>query len=629
MTLFAELKRRNVIRMAGLYLVGAWLVVQVAETLLPAFDVPAWVLRAIIIVLALGFIPALVFSWVFELTPGGLKRDEEVPHGQSIAPQTARRMDRMIIAVLALALVYFAVDKFVLSPRAAEKGSESFSGASKVAINETSVPKNDSDPFSKAIVADAKTIAVLPFADFSPGGNQQWFADGLSEEILNALARTPDLQVSARTSSFQYKGSKLGIPKIAAALGVAHVLEGSVRSTPERIRVTAQLIRAADGFHLWSQTYDRDVADMIQIQEDLARQIATAMQTSMDPKALADMAQVGTRSVEAYQAFLRAQSIAGVEMTLESYELFERARTLDPGFAAAHFSSAFFWVTQLDFTRTESNLTELSPAEMRANFAERIDMAIGTAPTGVERTGYQALKAQQALRLREAKALYREYLAERPREWRLWYELALLSFATADQVELARVLAALLDGAKISAEAARLYVNAAWLPGGNLDAAADRVESLAQRWQDDQGLQYQAHRMLLWAGRTSPATVAAERYRQLGAADERWNVVLEGRQACAEGRRADLDRLLADPDARDLSRRWHLIMLSGDLRAATDLLMPLEREGRTAALAVFLVYPDFDPTPFPSLMRMLEREKIARPAPTPMPFACPATGAAR
>jgi len=330
--------------------------------------------------------------------------------------------------------------------------------------------------------------------------------------------------------------------------------------------------------------------------------------------------------VEAYQAYLRGQSIAGVALTLQSYELFERARTLDPGFAAAHFRSAFFWVTQLDFTRTESNLTALSPAAMRANFAERIDRAIATAPTALERTGYRALKAQQALRLREAKALYREYLAERPREWRLWYELALLSFTTADAPELARVLAVLLDGAPISAEAARMYVNAAWLPGGDLNAAADSVESLARRWQDDQGLQYQAHRLLLWAGRTSSATVAAERHRQLDAGGG-WNVVLEGRQACAEGRRAELDRLLLDPSVTDLSKRWHLTMLSGDRRAATELLMPLEREGRTAALAAFLVYPDFDPTPFTSLMRMLEREQIARPAPIAMPFTCPPSAA--
>ena len=262
MSFFAELKRRNVIRMAGLYLVGAWLITQVASTVFPAFELPSWALRGVILLLVIGFIPALIVSWVFELTPEGLKRDDEISQSESIAPQTARRMDRMLLIIVTLALAYFALDKFVLAPTRI--------AAIPVAGSSTAtVPESQS-------VTD-KSIAVLPFADFSAQGDQGWFADGLAEEVLNALARTPDLLVSARTSSFRYKGSELAIPQIAKELGVAHVLEGSVRSTSERIRVTAQLIRAADGFQLWSQTYDRDPADMIEIQEDLARQIAQAM----------------------------------------------------------------------------------------------------------------------------------------------------------------------------------------------------------------------------------------------------------------------------------------------------------------------------------------------------------------
>ena len=154
-----------------------------------------------------------------------------------------------------------------------------------------------------------KSIAVLPFADLSQAQDQEWFADGLTEEILNALAKTPDLLVSSRTSSFRYKGSTLDIPDIAKELGVAHVLEGSVRSSSNRIRVTAQLIRASDGFHIWSENYDRDLADMIEIQEDLALNIANALETTMDPEALAAMLNTGTRSVEAYEAYLRGLSL--------------------------------------------------------------------------------------------------------------------------------------------------------------------------------------------------------------------------------------------------------------------------------------------------------------------------------
>jgi adenylate cyclase len=181
---FAELKRRNVVRFAGLYLVGAWLLVQIAGTLLPVFDAPAWVMKSLVGLLAVGFFPALIISWVFELTPTGLKRDEDVRPEESIAPQTARRMNRLIIAVLVLALGYFAVDKFVLAPRRA-------------------VAPNDS-PF-----ADANSIAVLPFVNMSSDKEQEYFSDGLSEELLNQLAQIPQLRVIARTSSFSFKGKGL------------------------------------------------------------------------------------------------------------------------------------------------------------------------------------------------------------------------------------------------------------------------------------------------------------------------------------------------------------------------------------------------------------------------------------
>ena len=176
--IFVELKRRNVVRMAGLYLVGAWLLTQVASTVLPMFGAPDWLPRSIVILLAIGFLPALIFSWVFEMTPQGLKRDEDVPPEQSIAPQTARRMDRMIIAVLVLALAYFAFDKFFLGPRRA------------------GVP-NEASSF-----ANSQSIAVLPFVNMSSDKEQDYFSDGLSEELLNQLAQIPQLRVIARTSSF-------------------------------------------------------------------------------------------------------------------------------------------------------------------------------------------------------------------------------------------------------------------------------------------------------------------------------------------------------------------------------------------------------------------------------------------
>ena len=191
----------------------------------------------------------------------------------------------------------------------------------------------------------------MPFADLSQAQDQHWFADGLAEEILNALVKVPDLSVAARTSSFQYRGSSQSIAQIAKELGVAHVLEGSVRSGGDRIRVTAQLIRASDGFHLWSDTYDRQNADMISIQEDLARNIASVLETSMDPEALEQMAQVGTRSVEAYQAYLRGVQLAAESFSIqdgrkklrEAFEQITKALEYDPQFSEAHVRVAEYW----------------------------------------------------------------------------------------------------------------------------------------------------------------------------------------------------------------------------------------------------------------------------------------------
>jgi TolB-like protein len=233
-SLFTELKRRNVLRMAGLYLVGAWLLTQVASTLLPAFDAPSWALRGLIITLALGFIPAVIFSWVFELTPQGLKRDQDVAPEQSITPQTGRRMDRMIIVVLVLAVGYFAFDKFVLAPRR------------EAALVSSAVPNE-----SKSVV-NAKSIAVLPFENLSEEKANAFFTDGVQDQILSNLAQIADLKVISRTSVMQYKsGAPRNLREIGRQLGVAHVVEGRLQRAANKVRVIAQLIDARNDTHLW------------------------------------------------------------------------------------------------------------------------------------------------------------------------------------------------------------------------------------------------------------------------------------------------------------------------------------------------------------------------------------------
>jgi adenylate cyclase len=314
----AELKRRNVIRMAGLYLVGAWLLTQVSSTVLPMFEAPAWLPRSIVILLAVGFIPALIFSWVFELTPQGLKRDAEVKPEESIAPQTARRMDRMIIAVLICALVYFGVDKFVLAPRRA---------ATQIAEAVHSV----------AQAVSRNSIAVMPFLNLSGDPKQDYFSDGMTEEILNALANVPKLEVTARTSVFSLKGQSHDVREIGKMLGVAYVLEGSVRQAEDEVRVTAQLIRADNGFHLWSQNYDRKLVHVFALQAEVAGDIAQALKLPLGIGGDAALVSQRTDDPQAYALYLQARAAYrergdGVQ---RSIDLYHAALARDSKFAPA------------------------------------------------------------------------------------------------------------------------------------------------------------------------------------------------------------------------------------------------------------------------------------------------------
>ncbi|MGH8122915.1 MAG: hypothetical protein ACREPT_09110 [Rudaea sp.] len=350
---FVELKRRNVIRMAGLYLFGAWLLVQVASTVLPAFDVGSWVLRALIVVLAIGFVPVLIVSWVFELTPQGLKRDEDVSPQESIAPQTARRplsaiiglrgtrtpaqrMDRMLLLVSVLAIGYFAFDKFVLAPR---REAVLVAQATTQIAAEANAEKSKVNP---------RSIAVLPFVNMSTDAENEFFSDGLSEEILNSLARIEGMQVVGRTSSFQFKGKNEDLRSIGEKLGVATVLEGSVRREGERARITAQLIRASDGIHLWSQTYDRTLKDTLAVQLDIAEQVAGALNVVLDDKQRPHMRQAGVKNVDAFIAYQkgwklyidahRKPDIDLIDgLRLANVE-FDKAIALEPDFSFAYFA---------------------------------------------------------------------------------------------------------------------------------------------------------------------------------------------------------------------------------------------------------------------------------------------------
>jgi TolB-like protein/tetratricopeptide (TPR) repeat protein len=388
---FTELKRRNVMRMAGLYLVGAWLLTQVASTVLPMFGTPDWLPRSIVILLAIGFVPALIFSWVFELTPEGIKRDAEVAPEKSIAPQTARRMDRMIIVVLVLALGYFAFDKFVLGPR------------------------RNSPPNEPAALSDSKSIAVLPLVNTSGDPNNDYFSDGLSEELIAVLAKIPELKVIGRSSSFFFKGKSGESASIGQKLGVAHLLEGSVRKQGDRVRIVAELIRAADGRSLWSETYDRELKDVFAVQAEIARAVVEQMKLKLlGERILPD----GARSSEnpaAHNAVLQAHFYfqqQTSESVRQAIRFLETAVRLDPNYALAYARLAQAWRQYAaSFSTEATGDTEQSYNEAR-HAAER---AVSLAPDLIEtRMAVGLVAANPDLDFRTAEKEFRRVLQLAP-----------------------------------------------------------------------------------------------------------------------------------------------------------------------------------------------------------------------
>ncbi len=300
MSFFNELKRRNVFRVGIAYVIGGWLLLQLTDVLSQLLALPEVVGRVIVLLVAIGLPVTLFFAWAFEMTPEGIKKEKDVDRNQSITNVTGQKLNNVIIGVLVVALAYFAVDKFVLAPGNTKPGSDQVS--EQAAEQSTNNGKSALTP----VEAKNKSIAVLPFVNMSSDQEQEYFSDGLSEELLNLLAKIPELRVAARTSSFSFKGQNIEIPEIATRLKVDHVLEGSVRKSGNQLRITAQLIQADNGYHLWSETYDRQLDNIFQIQDEIATAVVEALRVTL----LGEAPTVTETDPEAYQLFLEAQFIA-------------------------------------------------------------------------------------------------------------------------------------------------------------------------------------------------------------------------------------------------------------------------------------------------------------------------------
>jgi adenylate cyclase len=325
---YAELKRRNVFRVGIFYAIAAWLVIEVAETVLPLFDVPAGVLRGLIVLLVLGVVPVLVFSWIYELTPDGLKRDSGSTPDPAFNAATGHKLNVATIVAAVLVIGVIALDRLLPQSRDPSPVIDTAEIGVRAAFPATAG--------NAALTPVLKSIAVLPFVNMSADAENEYFADGISEELLNVLVKVEDIGVASRTSSFAYKGRELGAAVIAEELKVNHILEGSVRKAGNRVRITAQLIDAVNDRHLWSETYDRELTDIFAIQDEIANAIVAALRGTLGSGEVerAVTVRADTDNLDAYQLYLKARELFITRVRLdESVRLFEQVIALDPEFA--------------------------------------------------------------------------------------------------------------------------------------------------------------------------------------------------------------------------------------------------------------------------------------------------------
>jgi serine/threonine-protein kinase len=371
-SLFAELQRRNVLRVAAFYAAAGWLLVQITTQVFPFFNVSNEIVRGVVVVIALGFPFALAFSWFYELTPQGLRRESEVPRNESITHHTGRSLDRWIIAVLVLLVIFLLLGRFLPNKPAttAAVAPVASSAAAPAASAEAS-------PAPAPVAAPAKSIAVLPFENLSEDKANAYFATGMQDEILTRLASIRDLKVISRTSTVKYQSHPEDLRTVGAQLGVATVLEGSVQRAGEQVHINLQLIDARDDSHLWAQSYDREIKDIFAVERDVAQSVADALKAQLMPAEAARVAAAPTQNPAAYDLYLRGmthfnkaydQDVLTAAEIPQAIALFEQALAADPKFALAEaqlaYADVFLYFNGVD--RSETRLISAKAAVDRA-----------------------------------------------------------------------------------------------------------------------------------------------------------------------------------------------------------------------------------------------------------------------
>ena len=393
---FDELKRRNVLRAAAFYAASAWLLVQVATQVFPFFHIAEWVVRWIVVAAGIGFPFAMLFSWFYEWTPQGLQLESQIPPNESITRQTGRKLDRWIIAILALAVVLLLANTFVLH-RDTEAGTAS--------------------------VVPEKSIAVLPFDNLSHDPDNAYFSEGIQDEILTRLAKIAELKVISRTSTQRFQSSPDNLPEIARQLGVAHILEGSVQKSGDQVRVNVQLINAATDAHLWAEIYDRRLVDIFAVESEIAKSIADTLQAKLNGNAAQVLASRPTDNPEAYELYLKGRYFwnrrTGQNLQ-KAAVYFQQAIEKDPNYALAYAGLADCHVLLPAYPELGSRPREEFPKALAAaRKAVALDDSLAEAHTSLARvlaSTYQLPAAmtefQRALALNPKYATAHQWLGE-------------------------------------------------------------------------------------------------------------------------------------------------------------------------------------------------------------------------
>jgi TolB-like protein/Flp pilus assembly protein TadD len=405
-----ELKRRNVFRVGIAYAITAWLLLQLTEVLLELLELPPVMGKIVVAALLLGFPVALLFAWAFELTPEGVKRDKNVNRDESIAPQTGKRLDRMIIIGLVAVIVVMGVERIWFADTATPEVAVTVpTGPVTAAHDETGDGTGQ------------KSIAVLPFVNMSADAENEYFSDGIAEELLNVLVRVSSLEVASRTSSFAYKGKNLPLSQVARELGVNHILEGSVRKAGNRVRVTAQLIDANSDRHLWSDTYERELDDIFDIQVEISDSIVAALKVALNVEEVSAMERLQrpTNNPEAYELYLQGRFLWRKRMEENirgAIELLEKAVALDPNFAKAYEALAAAWTVLPAWSNAD-------PAESLDKAVEQANQALMLDPNLAEARAIRAHYASFNRRWLDSLIEYEAALESEPKNAgvRQWY----------------------------------------------------------------------------------------------------------------------------------------------------------------------------------------------------------------